>query len=177
ELNIPFYDNAMMEMVAKESGYSEDTVRDYDQKLPHSLLYEMITQDYSRPVERSLSKKDALFVAQSRVIRRLASQGPCVIVGRCSDFVLRDNPHAVNIFLHASADYKARRAVEYYGIAPDKAARHVAETNAIRRDHYAYYTDQTWGDAENYDAVFDTSSLPADAIVEAVKGIYNSVSR
>ncbi|MDE5788698.1 MAG: cytidylate kinase family protein [Bacteroidaceae bacterium] len=177
ELGIPFYDNAMMEMVAKESGYSEATVRDYDQRLPHSLLYELITEDYSLPVERSLSKKDALFVAQSRVIRRLASEGPCVIVGRCSDFVLRDNPCAVNIFFHASADYKAHRAVEYYGIAAEKAARHVAESNAIRRDHYAYYTGKTWGEAKNYDAVFDTSSLPADAIVEAVKGIFNAVSR
>lgn len=177
-LGIPFYDNGMMEMVAKESGFSTSTVSEYDQKLPHSLLYEMITANYSLPSERSLSKKDALFVAQSRVIRRLANEGPCVIVGRCSDYVLRDTPGCIHIFLHADADYKARRAVKYYGIAPDKAAAHVARTNAVRRNHYAYYTGKMWGDRDNYDAIFDTSKLSADAIVSAVvslaKNEYNS---
>lgn len=172
EFGIPFYDNAMMEMVAKESGFSEQTVRDYDQRLPHSLLYEMITQNYSVPLERSLSKKDALFVAQSRVIRRLAEEGPCVIVGRCSDYVLRDNPDCIHIFLYASPEHKASRAVSFYGIPEEKAAAHVAQTNAIRRDHYTYYTGKTWGDAHNYHAVFDTSKLPASAIVAAVKALY-----
>ncbi|MDE6556786.1 MAG: cytidylate kinase family protein, partial [Duncaniella sp.] len=118
QMDIPFYDNAMMEMVAKESGLSEQIVREYDQRLPHSLLYEMITHDYTVPVERSLSRKDALFVAQSRVIRRLAREGSCVIVGRCSDYVLRDNPSCIHIFLHASAAYKAERAVADYGLSP-----------------------------------------------------------
>lgn len=81
-------------------------------------------------------------------------------------------------FLHADADYKARRAVKYYGIAPDKAAAHVARTNAVRRNHYAYYTGKMWGDRDNYDAIFDTSKLSADAIVSAVvslaKNEYNS---
>ena len=173
ELGIPFYDNSMMEMVARESGFSEQTVRDYDQRLPHSLLYEMITQDHMMPVERSMSKKDALFVAQSRVIRRLASEGSCVIVGRCSDYVLRDNPGCIHIFLHASTEHKAGRAVKYYGIPEDKAAAHVAQTNAMRRDHYSYYTGKAWGDPDNYDAVFDTSRLASEAIVKAVAGLYH----
>ncbi len=167
-LGVPFYDNAMMEMVAEESGFSEKTVRDYDQKLPHSLLFEMITQDFSVPVERSMSKKDALFVAQSRVIRRLAKQGPCVIVGRCSDYVLRDCPGCIHIFLHASPQHKALRAVEFYGIPAEKAAAVVAQTNSIRRDHYAYYTGKTWGDPKNYNAVYDTSTLPTAAIVASI---------
>ncbi len=177
KLGIPFYDNSMMEMVAEESGLSEQTVREYDQKLPHSLLYEMIMHDYSVPVEKSISKKDALFVAQSRVIRRLAAEGPCVIVGRCSDFVLRDNPGCIHIFLHASAGYKAERAAAYYGIAADRAAEAVAKTNAVRRDHYAYYTGQTWGDSRNYAAVFDTSKLTAAAIVSAVTELYSHANK
>lgn len=177
QLGIPFYDNAMMEMVAKESGFSEQTVRDYDQRLPHSLLYEMITQNYSVPLEKSMSKKDALFVAQSRVIRRLANEGPCVIVGRCSDFILHDNPDCIHIFLYASPEHKAERAIKYYGIPEEKAAAHVAQTNAVRRNHYSYYTGQTWGDAHNYHAVFDTSRIPASAIVEAVKTLVSTSSR
>lgn len=176
-LGIPFYDNSMMEMVARESGFSEQTVRDYDQRLPHSLLYEMITQDHMVPIERSMSKKDALFVAQSRVIRRLASEGPCVIVGRCSDHVLRDKPGCIHIFLRASAEHEARRAVSFYGIPREKAAVQVAQTNAIRRDHYTFYTGKTWGDPANYDAVFDTSRLPAAAIVNAVSDLYASSAK
>lgn len=168
KLGIPFYDNSMMEMVARESGFSEQTVRDYDQRLPHSLLLEMIMQDHSIPLERSISKKDALFVAQSRVIRRLAGEGPCVIVGRCADFILRDNPDCIHIFLRAAAGHKAQRAVEFYGIDPDKASVVVAQTNASRRDHYSYYTGQTWGDPRNYHAVFDSSRISPEGIVDAV---------
>ena len=171
-LGIPFYDNTMMEMVAKESGFSIDTVRDYDQRLPHSLLYELITKDFSTPTERSLSKKDALFVVQSRVIRRLASEGPCVIVGRCADYVLADNPNAINIFLRASEEYKVKRAVEYYGIAPEAAAEKVSKMNSMRRDHYSYFTEKTWGDPKNYDAVYDTSRLSPEAIVHSVIALY-----
>lgn len=171
QLGVPFYDNAMMEMVATESGFSISTVREYDQRLPHSLLFEMITQDFSVPIERSLSKKDALFVAQSRVIRRLAAQGSCVIVGRCSDYVLRDNPNAIHIFLRASAAHKTKRAIETYNIDPAKVADHVARTNAMRRDHYAYYTGKTWGDARNYTATFDISVLPTQAIVNAIASL------
>ncbi|MDE6278621.1 MAG: cytidylate kinase family protein, partial [Paramuribaculum sp.] len=171
ELGVPFYDNAMMEMVARETGFSEQTVRDYDQKLPHSLLYEMITQNYSVPLERSMSKKDALFVAQSRVIRQLAAEGPCVIVGRCSDYVLRDYPGCLHVFLYASSEYKARRAVSFYDIPEDKAAAHVAQVNAERRDHYSYYTGHRWGAPENYHALFDTSRLSTESIVAAIRSL------
>lgn len=172
DLKIPFHDNAMMEMVAKESGFSEDKVREYDQRLPHGLLFEMITQDFPVPVEKSLSTKDALFVAQSRVIRRLASEGSCVIVGRCSDYVLRDFRNCIHIYLHASPEYKEKRAVEFYGIAPEKAARKVAEVNSARNDHYSYYTGKRWGDPHNYHAVFDTSKVSPADVCAAVEQIY-----
>lgn len=174
ELGIPFYDNAMIEMVAKETGLSEQTVRDYDQRLPHSLLYEMITQNHMIPVERSMSKKDALFVAQSRVIRRLAAEGSYVIVGRCSDYVLRDNPACIHIFLHASAEHKTQHAVTYYGISEEKAAAYVAQMNAMRRNHYSYYTGQAWGNPVNYDAVFNTTNLSTEAVVKAIVELYNA---
>lgn len=177
EMGIPFYDNAMMEMVARESGLSEQTVRDYDQRLPHSLLFEMVMQDHYIPLEHSLSKKDALFVAQSRVIRRLAAEGPCVIVGRCADYVLRDRPGCIHIFLHASATHKAERAISYYDIPAEKASLHVARQNSIRRDHYAYYTGKTWGDPANYHAVFDTSLLSPRSIVAAIRNLATPIGK
>lgn len=173
-LGIPFYDNSMLEMVARESGVSESTVRDLDQRLPHGLLYEMITQEYPVQVERSLSTKDALFVAQSRVIRRLAAEGPCVIVGRCSDYVLRDNPHCIHIFLHASREYKESRAVSYYGISPDKATLQVARVNSARSNHYAYYTGKRWDDIRNYHMAIDTSKISPEEVCDSVCSLYHS---
>lgn len=173
-LGIPFYDNSMMSMVARESGIAEETVRALDQRLPHSRLYEIVTQDFSVPVERSMSTKDVLFVAQSRVIRRLASEGACVIVGRCSDYVLRDYPDCIHIFLHASPQYKEGRAVKYYGIAPAEAAKKVADVNSARNAHYNYYTGKRWGDSNNYDAVFDTSRVAPAVVCDAVEALYRA---
>lgn len=171
-LGIPFYDNKLMELAAAESGMSESTVRRYNQRLPHTLLYELVLQDYSAGIDDSLAPEDALFVAQSRVIRKLASEGACVIVGRCSDYVLRDNPNCIHIFLHASADFKERRAIEVDGIAPEKAAGHVSDQNAARAAHYAYYTGKRWDNPRNYDMVFDSSKVGAEAICEAVCSAY-----
>ncbi|MDE6010543.1 MAG: cytidylate kinase family protein [Muribaculaceae bacterium] len=174
ELGIPFYDNSMMEMVARESGMAVDTVKEYDQRLPHSLLFEMVTQDFSVPLEKSLATKDALFVAQSKVIRRIAAEGACVIVGRCSDYVLRDFPGCIHLYIHASSRFKESRAVEKYGISPEKAMAHVARINAARSAHYAYYTGKRWEDINNYDAVFDSSRISPAAICAAVVEIFRS---
>lgn len=174
QLGIPFYDNAMMEMVAHESGMTPKTVSDHDQRLPHGILYEMITHDYSVPVERSLSVKDALFVAQSRVIRRLASEGPCVIVGRCSDYVLRDMKTCINIFIHADIKYKAERAVASYGVAEERSESVVSQVDSARSAHYVYFTGKRWGDPRNYAAVFDSSRLSTDEIVASITAMYRA---
>ncbi|MDE6717310.1 MAG: cytidylate kinase family protein [Muribaculaceae bacterium] len=175
-LGIPFYDNSMMEMVARESGIDITTVKEYDQRLPHSLLYELVTQELNVTPDRALSKKNALFVAQSRVIRHLASQGACVIVGRCADYVLGDRSDIINIFLRASEEYKVKRAVTYYGIEKERAEEKVRRTNSMRRAHYSYFTENSWGDPKNYDAVFDTSRLSQNVIVRAIVNLYGGVS-
>lgn len=174
QLDIPFYDNAMMEMVARESGMTPKAVSDHDQRLPHGILYEMITHDYSVPVERSLSLKDALFVAQSRVIRRLASDGPCVIVGRCSDYVLRDMKTCINVFIRADIKYKAARAVAGYGVAEERSESVVSQVDSARSAHYAYFTGKRWGDPRNYAAVFDSSRLSSTEIVASITAMYKA---
>jgi uncharacterized membrane protein YczE/cytidylate kinase len=173
-LGIPFYDNSMMSMVAQETGIAEETVRALDQRLPHGRLFEIVTRDFSVPVERSMSTKDVLFVAQSRVIRRLASEGACVIVGRCSDYVLRDYTDCIHIFLHASPEYKEKRAIEFYGVTPALANRKVNEVNSARNAHYSYYTGKRWGDINSYDAVFDTSKLSPESVCDAIEILYRA---
>ena len=97
---IPFYDRELIDMAAKSEGLSPDFVESREQNIPSSLLYEMIMQDYSVPLENSLSKDDALFVTQSRIIRKLASERSCIIIGRCADYVLRDFKNCFKVFIH-----------------------------------------------------------------------------
>lgn len=89
--------------------------------MPSTLLYQMIMQDYEAPLDKSFSYDNALFVAHSRVIRRLATEKPCVIVGRCADYILRDRPHTINIFLFGDMKSKTERVIAEYGISPAQA--------------------------------------------------------
>ncbi len=172
KLHIPFYDNKLVSLVADKSGLSEKYIKDEEQNMPSSILYQMVMQDYEAPLTKSLSSKDALFVAQSSVIRNIAKEGSCVIVGRCADFILKDYPNCINIFLHAGMQYKAKIAVDHYGIDPQKAESVVAKTDKARREHYHHYTDKHWGDYRNYALSVDTSSMEADEICTIIEQLY-----
>lgn len=174
ELGIAFYDKELISLVADESNFTEDFISENEQRLPGSILYKMIIDDYEAPLDKSLSYDDALFVAQSRVIRRIASQGPCVIVGRCANYILSGRPNTINIFLYADMQHKIERAVSEYGIAVDDASDMISKTDNARKEHYLHYTGKHWGDVRNYNATFDTGMVPVMRIVEFVKGMYNA---
>ena len=171
-LGIKFYDNQLIDMVVEQQGLTREFVSSNEQAMSSSLLLRMATRDYEAPIDKSLSLDDALFVAQSRVIRRLASEGSCVIVGRCADYVLKDLPRCINIFVHASDDYKVKRAIAEYGLEPSTALREVTRINRARSSHYQHYTDRHWEDVNNYDLVFDSSTTTADLVVELVSAVY-----
>lgn len=173
-LGISFYDKELITLVAKESKFSEDFISQNEQKLPSSLLYQMILQDYEAPLDKSLSYDDALFVAQSRVIRRIASEQSCVIVGRCANYILKDRPNTINIFLYASMSHKIERAVEEYKISVENAPNIIFSTDKARKEHYFHYTGQNWGDSRNYNVTFDTGMIPLKQVAEIIKDIYQS---
>lgn len=174
QLGIAFYDKELITMVAKESGFSEDFISENEQRLPSSLLYQMIMQDYEAPLDKSLSYEDALFVAQSRVIRRIASEKSCVIVGRCADYILKGRPNTINLFLYADMQHKINRAIAEYGISSDDAPVEITKIDKSREEHYFRYTGQHWGDSRNYSATFDTGLIPIARIAEIIKDIYES---
>lgn len=174
QLGITFYDKELISLVAEESKFSEEFVSQNEQKLPNSLLYQMIMQDYEAPLNKSLSYDDALFVAQSRVIRRLSSEKPCVIVGRCANYILKDRPNTINVFIYADMSYKINRVISEYGISPDKALESIRKIDKNRKEHYFHYTGQEWGDSRNYNIAFDTSMIPISSIIGFVKNIYKS---
>lgn len=171
KLGIAFYDKELISMVAGDSHFSEDFIAENEQKLPESLLYQLILQDYEAPLDKSLSYEDALFVAQSRVIRRIASEKPCVIVGRCANYILKDRPNTINLFLHADMQHKTMRAIDEYGVAPGKAPAVIAATDKSRKEHFLHYTGQHWGDSRNYHLSFDTSVVSIPKIAEIVEGL------
>ena len=174
QLGITSYDKELITLVAKESNFSEDFISQNEQKLPSSLLYQMIMQDYEAPLDKSLSYDDALFVAQSRVIRRIASEKPCVIVGRCANYILKDHPHTINIFLYADMAHKQERAVAEYSISREKAPTTITDIDKARQEHFFHYTGQHWGDSRNYHATFDTGLFSITQIASIIREIYDS---
>ena len=103
-----------------------------------------------------------------RSIREAAEKGPCVIVGRCADYVLKDRKDAINIFIYSDIESKTRRAVEEYGIAPDKAAAEVQKNDKYRANHYNYYTERTWGDKANYHLCLNSGFLGIENTVDII---------
>lgn len=132
----------------------------------------MILQDYEAPLDKSLSYDDALFVAQSRVIRRIASEKPCVIVGRCANYILKGRPNTIHLFLFADMAHKTQRAVAEYGIDPKQAESVIADIDKARREHFYHYTGEEWGDSRNYTATFDTGTVSSAQVAQIVQKIY-----
>ncbi len=171
-LGVPFYDHNLVEMVAREGDFDESFVSENEQSI-NTSLYNMIMQDYEAPLSKSMSPEDLLFVAQSRVINRIAEQGSCVIVGRCSNYILDRYPNNISLFVHSDIEKKIARAVEQYGLSPDQAAAEIQRVDKARADHFYHYTGKQWGDARSYQLCCDSGRLTPDEICDAVEKLYN----
>lgn len=177
QMGMAFYDKELITLVAQESEFSEDFVSKNEQRMPSSLLYQMIMQDYEAPLNKSLSHEDALFVAQGRVIRRLAAEKPCVLVGRCANYILKKRPNTINVFLYADMEHKVERAVTQYGLLREQAEARIEEIDNSRKEHFLHFTGLRWGDARNYTVSFDTGKIPMERVVETIKALSASFQK
>ncbi len=118
------------------------------------------------------SYQDDLWAAQRSVILELAEQGPCVIVGRCADYLLRDNPNCLRVFIHADMDSRAKRIVEQYGEGSDSPAKRLKDKDKRRAAYYQFYTDMKWGAVENYHITLNSGALGIEKCVEILAGLY-----
>ena len=172
KLGVPFYDKELLSEAAKTSGICEEILEEHDEKPTRSLLFSLVTGVQSHMssgafyMDMPLNHK--IFLAQFDAIRRIAEVGPCVIVGRCADYVLRENPDAVSVFVKADMASKVDRAVKYYGIEADKAEDRIRKADKQRASYYNYYATATWGDVDNYDLVVDTGVLGVEGAVELI---------
>ena len=128
-----------------------------------------VTPDGRINPEMPLNQK--IFLAQFDTIRSLADKGPCVIVGRCADYVLRNHEHVVNFFITGNMAHKRRRILERYDIEKNKVEDFIRKTDKRRANYYSYYTDMKWGEAKNYDLCINSSKSGIDGAVEIMKAV------
>lgn len=177
-LGIKFYDKELISMVAQDSRKSEQYVKDNEQRLSSGTLFDLILQDYEAPLERSLSSYDALFVSQSRVIRTIARREPCVIVGRCADYILNDFPQSslIKIFCYTNLSDAHERCMTAYNDKPDGLDEKIKEANRSRINHYQHYTGRKWGDPHYYDLMINTGTTSIKTACTLIAQLYEERS-
>ena len=172
-LNIPYYDKQLLSEASKDSGICEEMFEDHDEKPTRSLLFSLVTGMQVRgdagTMYMDMPLNHKIFLAQFDAIRRIASEGPCVIVGRCADYVLKDKKNAISVFIKADMASRMERAVQLYGVNPDKAEEAVRRADKQRASYYNYYATATWGDVNNYDLCVDTGKLGIEGTVELLE--------
>ena len=170
QLDVPFYDKALIAMAAKQSGLSEEVFANADEKATSSLLYSMVMGSYSFgarvPGINEMPINDKLFIIQSDIIKKAAADGPCVIIGRCADYILREHENCLNVFVHANKEDRIRRSVMKKDCEERKAADFVTKKDKQRANYYNFYANKRWDDLQNYDITIDTSRFTVDEAVE-----------
>lgn len=179
KLGIPFYDNELIERAAKESGFSKAAFENAEHKASNSLLYSIAMGMNAYGNQEigfaHLSLDDQIYLIQSDVIRKVAQEGPCVIVGRCADYVLKDFPNVISVFIWAGLEFRVKRAIEYENLPPEKAEEMVIKRDKGRRNYYNYHASEKWGKAENYHLSIRCDHIGIDATVECIKAYVESV--
>lgn len=168
KLGIPFYDNDLISMAAKESGFSESLFENAEKNTTYSLLYSLSMFGASAGGMYGLPLSDKVFLIQSDIIKKVADSGPCVIVGRCADYVLRERKGIINFFLYSDIEHRMHRAMKYYGLEEKKAKEAIEKTDKKRASYYNYYTGERWGDVKNYHLSINTDSVGIDSCVDVL---------
>ena len=166
-LNIPCYDNELLQKIAAESGFHENYIKDAGEYAPGGFLASAFSHGVFGP-----SNEDYIWEIQCRIITELAEKGPCVIVGRCADYILRDKADCLRVFIHADLEFRAKRIVEVYGEREVSSEQRLREKDKRRAAYHRFYTDMKWGHAQNYDLTLNSGTLGIDRCVELIGQLY-----
>ena len=167
-LGVPFYDNELINLAAEKTGLSKECFKEAENTSTGNLLFS-ITSLASGMDSCGLPQSEKIFLVQSQVIKEVAEEGSCVIVGRSANYVLSENPNCINVFLQADLKDRVERAVRHYDLPEKNAEAAVIKTDKRRANYYNYFTGGKWGKAENYDLILNTSRLDLDHVVEVIK--------
>ncbi len=173
KLGVPYYDRELIDEAAKQSGLSPDFIEKSEQAVTGSFLYNIaMGNSYSYGMlgmagTNSLPLTMQVFIAQQKVILEYA-KSPCVIVGRCSDYILREREDVLKVFIYSDLEKRAQRAIERYGCDRKKALDLIAKSDKGRARHFATFTDWDWGDRSNYDLMLNSGSVGVDRAVDII---------
>lgn len=165
KLGIKFYDKELISNLSKQTGLSEQYIALNEQKRDK-------LDNLNSVYNIGLDNDDDLFINQSKLIKKIAKEESCVIVGRCSDFVLKDNKDVIKVFIYSDIKNKIKRVTKYYGVNKDKAESEINKINKLRANHYKHYTGRTWNKCENYDICLNSDILKIEATADL---IYNFI--
>ena len=172
-MNFAFYDKELLAEASKESGICQEVMENYDEKQEKRSFFSIMggVQGRMDPAGMYLEMplNHRIFLAQFDTIRKIADKGPCVIVGRCADYVLRDHENVLNVFIKASMDERRKRIIRLYDLDPMKAEETIRKADKQRATYYNYYATGTWGDVNNYHLCLDTGVLGVDGAVELIR--------
>lgn len=168
KLGIPCYDVELITEMAKQSGFAEDYVREAGEYAPGGLLNSMFTSRAGGP-----TNEDILWQIQCNMVAQLAKKGPCVIVGRCGDYILRDRPDVLKVFVHADMAFRAKRIVEVYGQREESPEQRLKEKDKRRSTYYRFYTGRKWGQLDTYDLMLNSGVLEIEKYTELICTIFD----
>ena len=169
---IKCYDKELLTRAAQESGFCEEMIQNHDERPTNSFLYNLVMDTYSFGynassfVDMPISHK--VFLAQFDTIKKVAEEGPCVIVGRCADYALAGKTNVVHLFIYADEESKVQRVMEKYSLTESKAKDMIIKKDKQRQSYYNYYSSKKWGRADSYDLCINSSILGVDGTVKLI---------
>jgi len=167
-LGIELYDRNIIDDTASELGYTAEFVEKNEQNISNGKLWELIFTDKSIPASMNPSHDDAIYVNESRIIRRLACEKSCVIIGRCANWLLRDDKNVFRVFVTSDEDYAANKIMIKEGLSEEEARKRIQQVNTGRSNHYFQYTGRHWTDARDYDLVVNTSKVGMERAIQII---------
>lgn len=173
KLGVKFYDKELLRVASEESGMCQEIFEHQDEKPTSSFLYSLVMDTYAiggyspAPfMEMPLNHK--VFLAQFETIKKIAKSESCVIVGRCADYALADDPDCLNVFIHADMQFKLERVSSELNVSESKAKDIIKKTDRQRESYYNYYTNKKWGDSRSYDLSLNTSKISPEQCVDMI---------
>ena len=171
-LDISFYDKELIYLAAKKSGVDPSVFEKIDEHSSSSLLYSLSMGMFSFgqngfSPDDQISVHDQLYLIQYEIIRKLAKT-PCVIVGRCADYILKENPDCISVFIHSDFDLRCERVARVRNVPENKAASVVRKTDKMRSNYYQFYTEQKWGMPQNYNLTVNSGKLSVSQAVDVI---------
>lgn len=172
KLGIPCYDREIVTELSLKSGFSEEFIRNEGEyaSTTNSFLFNL-SQLATSPMAPTLSLQQQLYILQSNLIKEIADKGPCIIVGRCADYILKDRDDVFNVFIHANEDYRIKRITNVYGETMETPQKRIRDKDAKRKIYYKNFTYRDWGLAKNYHLSVDTSKISIENAVNLIVDI------